>query len=114
MQDITLSALSTTSLPSAILADGMIVMSIAKPILLTLSFAAYLRFVARFESDARMFNLPVVAWNFAYLAAALLALASVLLIPIFWIGWILAFDANRCVKRSTDAEMSAGSLGLNQ
>ena len=90
MQDITLSALSTTSLPSAILADGMIVMSIAKPILLTLSFAAYLRFVARFESDARMFNLPVVAWNFAYLAAALLALASVLLIPIFWIGWILA------------------------
>ncbi len=90
MHDPILSAFAATAAPTALLADGMIVMSIAKPILLLLSFAAYLRYVARFENDARMFNLPVAAWNFAYIGAALLALASVLLIPIFWIGWVLA------------------------
>jgi len=42
-----------------VLADSMILMSIAKPILLVALFVPYMRFVAQFESDARRFTLPV-------------------------------------------------------
>lgn len=76
--------------PPALLADGLILMSVAKPILLAAVFIAYMRFVARFEADARTYNLPVAAWNFGYVGVAVAALAAALLIPIFWIGWILA------------------------
>ena len=84
MHDLTTALAATT-----VLADAPILMSIAKPILLVATFIAFMRYVAKFESDARMFTLPVVAWNFAYIGVALLALILVLLIPIFWIGWVL-------------------------
>jgi type II secretory ATPase GspE/PulE/Tfp pilus assembly ATPase PilB-like protein len=74
----------------SLLAEGMILLSIAKPILLLATFVAYARFVARFEMDARNFTLPVAGWNLAYIGAAVAALAAALLIPIFWIGWVLA------------------------
>jgi type IV pilus assembly protein PilB len=84
MQDTLIPVLPT------MLAEGMILLSIAKPILLVTTFVAYTRYVARFEADARMFNLPVAAWNYGYIGAAIIALAATLLIPIFWIGWIVA------------------------
>lgn len=74
----------------ALLAQTAILMSIAKPILALVPFILFFRFTARFEVDARTFNLPVAAWNWAYFGAGLVSLAAVLLIPIFWIGWILA------------------------
>lgn len=85
MHDLT-HALATT----AVLADAPILMSIAKPILLVATFVAFMRYVAKFESDARMFTLPVAAWNFAYIGVAIVALLATLFIPIFWIGWVLA------------------------
>ena len=75
---------------TAILADAPILMSILKPVLVIATFVAYMRFVAKFEGDARMFTLPVAAWNFAYIGVAIVALLTTLFIPIFWIGWILA------------------------
>jgi len=68
------------------LANAPILMSIAKPLLLVATFVVYMRYVARFEADARMYTLPVLPWNFAFVGAALVALASAVLIPIFFIG----------------------------
>ena len=73
-----------------LIAQGAILLSIAKPILTLAVFIAFYRYVARFEVDARTYNLPVAAWNWGYFGAGLVALAAILLIPIFWIGWILA------------------------
>ncbi len=72
-----------------VLADSMILMSIAKPILLVALFVPYMRFVAQFESDARRFTLPVVKLNFIFLGVAVLALLGIVLIPWFAVGWIL-------------------------
>jgi type II secretory ATPase GspE/PulE/Tfp pilus assembly ATPase PilB-like protein len=68
------------------LANAPILMSIAKPILLVATFVVYMRYVARFEADARMYTLPVLPWNFAFVGAAVVALAAAVLIPIFFIG----------------------------
>ena len=83
MQELNLLATPT------VLAESLILMSIAKPILLAAVFIAYMRYVAKFELDARMFTLPVLAWNFVYMGVALLGMVAVLFIPIFWIGWVL-------------------------
>ena len=68
------------------LANAPILMSIAKPIILVATFVVYMRYVARFEADARMYTLPVLPWNFAFVGAAIVALAAAVLIPIFFIG----------------------------
>jgi type II secretory ATPase GspE/PulE/Tfp pilus assembly ATPase PilB-like protein len=73
-----------------VLAEAQILMSIAKPIMLVALFIPYMRFVAKFELDARRFTLPVLQLNAIFLGVALAALAVIVLIPIFWIGWILA------------------------
>ncbi|MFM7133878.1 MAG: ATPase, T2SS/T4P/T4SS family [Planctomycetota bacterium] len=75
---------------SALLAEAPILMSIAKPLLTVAIFVPYMRYVAKFEPDARFFNLPVAAWNFGFIGAGVAALACVLFIPIFWVGWPLA------------------------
>jgi hypothetical protein len=74
----------------SLIAQGAILLSIAKPILTLAVFVGFFRFVARFEMDARTYNLPVAAWNWGYFGAGLVALAAIIFIPIFWIGWILA------------------------
>jgi type II secretory ATPase GspE/PulE/Tfp pilus assembly ATPase PilB-like protein len=79
MQDPTITA-------TLMLANAPILMSIAKPILLVATFVVYMRYVARFEADARMYTLPVLPWNFAFVGAAIVALATAVLIPIFFIG----------------------------
>ena len=76
--------------PSPILADGLILMSIAKPILLVALFVPYMRFVAKFELDARRFTLPVAQLNALFIGVAILALLMIVFIPIFWISWPLA------------------------
>jgi len=75
---------------TVILADAPILMSILKPLLVVATFVAYMRFVAKFEADARMFTLPILGWNFGYIGAGLVALTLVLAIPYFFVGWVLA------------------------
>ncbi|MEY3025426.1 MAG: putative type pilus assembly protein PilB [Planctomycetota bacterium] len=72
------------------LAEAQILMSIAKPILTVALFVAYMRYVAKFEFDARRFNLPVLALNSIFVGVALASLAAIVFIPIFWIGWPVA------------------------
>ncbi|MCE2883075.1 MAG: Flp pilus assembly complex ATPase component TadA [Planctomycetaceae bacterium] len=74
----------------AILAEALILMSVAKPLLFLAAVIAYARFAAKLELDARFFNLPVLAWNFAYVGVLAVALVATIFIPIFWIGWILS------------------------
>ena len=76
--------------PAAILAEAQILMSIAKPIMLVAIFVPYMRFVAKFEADARRFTLPVAKINAVLIGVAILSLIACILIPIFWIGWVLA------------------------
>ena len=73
-----------------VIANAAILMSILKPLLVVATFIAYMRYVAKFEADARMFTLPVLNWNLAYIGAAIAALAAILLIPLFFVGWIVA------------------------
>jgi type II secretory ATPase GspE/PulE/Tfp pilus assembly ATPase PilB-like protein len=75
---------------TAILADAPILMSILKPVLLIATFVAYMRYVAKFEADARMYTLPILGWNLGYIGAALVALLLIILIPWFFVGWALA------------------------
>jgi type II secretory ATPase GspE/PulE/Tfp pilus assembly ATPase PilB-like protein len=89
MQDPILTAGLAGDLP-LLLADAPVLMSIAKPILVLAVFVVYMRLVAKFEADARNFTLPVVMWNAIYMSVAAAALAVVLLVPIFWVGWPLA------------------------
>ena len=80
MQDI--------AFPAAhVLANAPILMSIAKPLLVAAVFITYLRYVARFEPDARMYNLPVATWNFIYVGAAALALVAMIATPLFFVGF---------------------------
>ncbi len=72
-----------------LLADAPVLMSIAKPILMFAALVAYMRYVAKFEFDARFYNFPILAINAALIAIGLLGFAVVLLIPIFWIGFPL-------------------------
>jgi type IV pilus assembly protein PilB len=74
----------------ALLANAEILMSILNPLLVVATFVVYMRYVAKFEADARMFTLPVLQWNIGYMGAGLVSLALIILIPWFFVGWVLA------------------------
>ncbi len=68
-----------------------ILVSIAKPLLLFVTFVPWAWLVSsKLEKDARYFHLKRDTWNAVYLASAALALAAALLLPWFWLGWPLA------------------------
>ncbi len=73
-----------------ILAQAPILMSIAKPILFLALLVPFMRYTARFEPDARRFTLPVAKINTIFISVAIVSLAAVVLIPIFWIGFPVA------------------------
>ncbi len=59
-----------------------------KPFLLFIVFVPWAWLVSsKLDKDARYFHLNVVLWNSIHLAAGAAALAAMLFIPIFWIGW---------------------------
>lgn len=59
-----------------------------KPLLALLPFVPWAWLISsRLEKDARYFHLNYQMWNSVYLATGAAALASVLFIPIFWVGW---------------------------
>ncbi len=77
-----------TTMPH-LLADAPVLMSVAKPILMFAALVAYMRYVAKFEFDARFYNFPILAINASLIAVGVLGFAVVLLIPIFWVGFPL-------------------------
>lgn len=59
-----------------------------KPFLLFLPFLPWAWLVSsKLDKDARYFHLNVRLWNAIHLAAGTAALAAMLFVPIFWIGW---------------------------
>ena len=70
-------------------ADAPVLMSIAKPILMFMALVAYMRYIAKFEFDARFYNMPILAINAILVAVGVLGFAAVILIPIFWVGYPL-------------------------
>jgi type II secretory ATPase GspE/PulE/Tfp pilus assembly ATPase PilB-like protein len=72
-------------------ADSALLLSVVKPLLLLATLLPYGWVVSsRLEADVRYFNFSVPLWNGIFLAAAALAFAAMLAIPIFWIGWPVA------------------------
>ncbi len=65
-------------------------LSVYKPVLIAIVLLPYAWVTSsRLEKDASYFNLGAVKWASVFLGAAVLAIAAVLFIPIFWIGWPL-------------------------
>lgn len=59
-----------------------------KAVLLLLPFLPFAWVASsKIEKDARYFHFNYHAWNGIFIAAAALAMAAMLAIPIFWIGW---------------------------
>jgi len=83
-----------TMLPQVMLLASAVADSLVdwlKPILLLATVLPWAWLVSsRLEPDARYFHLNYHGWNLAYLAALMVAVVAVLLIPIFWIGWPVA------------------------
>jgi type II secretory ATPase GspE/PulE/Tfp pilus assembly ATPase PilB-like protein len=76
---------------TALLADSSaFLVSFYKPLLLFLTFLPWLWLVSsKLEKDARFLHLNWHLYNAIYMGAAVAALAAMLLVPIFWIGWPL-------------------------
>lgn len=77
-------------MPPTLLAEvsSALLINPIKPLLVVLTFIPWAWLVSsRLEKDARYFHLPFATWNTAYMAGAIASLATVLFIPIFWVGW---------------------------
>ena len=62
-----------------------------KPILVLITFLPWAWLTSsKLDRDARYFHLEVTKWNAVHLAAGFAAMAAILFIPIFWIGWPVA------------------------
>jgi type II secretory ATPase GspE/PulE/Tfp pilus assembly ATPase PilB-like protein len=68
-------------------ASSAILVSWWQAILIALPFFGWGYLVPKLEKDARYFHLPHMMWNGIHLGAGVAALAAMLLIPIFWVGW---------------------------
>ncbi len=71
--------------------EAAMLMSVVKPILAIIPFVAYLWVTgSRFDKDARTRQLQPARWSIIFSLSPVFALAAMLAIPIFWIGWPLA------------------------
>jgi type II secretory ATPase GspE/PulE/Tfp pilus assembly ATPase PilB-like protein len=70
--------------------DAAFLESPYKPLLIFLSFVPWAWLISvKLEKDASFFHLNATAWTSIHLACGALALASMLFVPIFWVGWPL-------------------------
>src|SRR5689334_2889764 len=71
------------------LADSTAVLvSWYKPLLMLASFMPWAWLISsKLDKDAKFFYLNNLMWNGIHLSAGVVALAAMLFIPIFWIGW---------------------------
>ena len=61
-----------------------------KPFLMFLPFVPWAWLIStKLDKDARYFHLNVTLWNSLHLGAGAAALAAMLFVPIFWVGWPL-------------------------
>ncbi|MHC4100367.1 MAG: ATPase, T2SS/T4P/T4SS family, partial [Planctomycetota bacterium] len=61
-----------------------------KPLLMFLTFLPWLWLISsKLDKDARYYHLNHQLYNAIYMGTALAALAAMLLVPIFWVGWPL-------------------------
>jgi len=68
--------------------EPALLLSVAKPLLALIPFVAYFWVTgSRFDRDSRVNQIDPARWSIFFALAPVAALASVLLIPIFWIGW---------------------------
>jgi general secretion pathway protein E len=64
--------------------------SFYKPLLMFLTFLPWLWLISsKLDKDARYYHLNHQLYNAIYMGTALAALAAMLLVPIFWVGWPL-------------------------
>jgi len=64
--------------------------SFYKPLLMFLTFLPWLWLISsKLDKDAQYFHLNRHLYNAIYMGAAVAALAAMLLVPIFWVGWPL-------------------------
>ncbi|MDG2029398.1 MAG: ATPase, T2SS/T4P/T4SS family [Phycisphaerales bacterium] len=69
-------------------ASNVLLLSVFKAIILLPAIVVYMRIASsHIEKDARRMNLAVSNINLVIVIGALVAYLSVLLIPIFWVGW---------------------------
>lgn len=71
-------------------AHAVFLLSWYKPLLFLLVIGGWAWVACRLDKDAAYFYLPRQSLNLALLGAAVVAVGLMLLIPYFWIGWVLA------------------------
>lgn len=76
----------TTALADA---QPAFLVSIAKPLLFAITLIAWGWIAARFSRDAGYYYLKQLMWNGLHVTAAIVGFVLMLLIPVFWGGWIL-------------------------
>ncbi|MBM4111940.1 MAG: hypothetical protein FJ253_00990 [Phycisphaerae bacterium] len=68
--------------------EAALLMSMVKPVLTLIPFVAYVWVTgSKFDRDARKRQLQPATWAIVFALAPVAALAAVLVIPAFWIGW---------------------------
>lgn len=70
-------------------AEPLMLMSIAKPILLLLALGGWAWLVGRLDKDAAFYYAKQEMWGMGHLAAGIVGFGVMLLVPIFWLGWLL-------------------------
>jgi type II secretory ATPase GspE/PulE/Tfp pilus assembly ATPase PilB-like protein len=70
-------------------AEPLVLMSIAKPVLMLVVLGGWAWLVGRLDKDAGFYYAKQEQWGMAHLGVGVLGFAVMLLVPIFWIGWVL-------------------------
>lgn len=105
--------------------EAALLMSVVKPILAFIPFILFAWVTgSRFDRDARKNQLQPARWSVIYAVAFIAALAAVLLIPIFWIGWpvsililggtLLAYIVYRNPRVPEDQRYNLGALKIGE
>lgn len=71
-------------------AEPLMLMSITKPVLMLLVLGCWAWFVGRLDKDAGFYYAKQKTWGMAHLGVGALGFAVMLLVPIFWVGWLLS------------------------
>ena len=70
-------------------AEPAMLMSVVKPVLMLLVLGGWAWLVGRLDKDAGFYYAKQEMWGMAHLGIGALGFAVMLLVPIFWVGWVL-------------------------
>lgn len=70
-------------------AEPVVLMSIVKPILMLVVLGGWAWLVGRLDKDAGFYYAKQERWGMAHLGTAVLGFGVMILVPIFWVGWVL-------------------------